>query len=126
MDRSRRFPYLGTLSAVLLACCQAVRAWAAGPTLVQSAGHDNGIVDFPTCTVTFPSNNTAGNVIVVAVEVGAAAAVHAVVVNDTQGNLYYPATAQTTWLNSGGGGSGANLLRRQHPRRFQHGHDDRA
>jgi hypothetical protein len=79
---------------------------AAEPTLVQSAGHNNGDLDRPYCTASFPSNNAAGNLIVVAVEIGATAADHPFIsVHDTQGNTYHPATTQPTWRTNGGGSS---------------------
>ena len=97
------------LSGTLLFVGSVWRAQASGPTLVQSAGHDNGVIDAPFCTATFPSGNTAGNLIVVAVEIGGTAAAHPVTVNDTQGNTYYPATSLVTW-QSGSGGSSAQIF----------------
>ena len=74
--------------------------------LVQSAFQDNGAADLPFCTTTFQFPNTAGNTIMVAVEVGAAAdSEHHATIHDTQGNNYYPATPQVTWRTSGGGSS---------------------
>jgi len=78
--------------------------------LVQSAFQDNGAADLPFCTTTFQFPNAAGNTIIVAVEVGAVAdSEHHATIHDTQGNIYYPATPQTTW-RTGGGGSSAQIF----------------
>jgi len=99
----RPFWLRGFLSLVVLISGHTVQAQVAVPLFSQSAGHDNGSLQSPFCTAAFPSNNTAGNLIVVAVEVGAVA--HPVTVNDTQGNTYYPATSLVTWRTNGGGSS---------------------
>src|SRR5690242_11050523 len=52
----------------LLARAQNAPGQGASPRLVQWAGHNNGAADLPFCSASFPSNNTAGNLIVVAVE----------------------------------------------------------
>src|SRR6267378_2150943 len=73
--------------------------------LVQSAAHDNGAGSLSTCTASFGSANTAGNLIVVAVEIGATATDRQAMITDTQGNTYVPATSQVTWRTVGGGSS---------------------
>jgi hypothetical protein len=83
----------------------AAHAAAAVPTLVQSASSSSLMLDVPTCTAEFSSNNTAGHLIVVAVTIGAAGTDRQPTVTDIQGNTYYPATAQVTWKTSGGGTS---------------------
>ena len=108
MERKHWFiAYVKMLALASVLVGRMLQASAAGPSLVQSAGYNNGTADAPFCTAIFPSDNTAGNLIVVAVEVGAAA--HPVTVNDTQGNTYYPATSLVTW-QTGGGGSSAQIF----------------
>jgi hypothetical protein len=76
-------------------------------TEVQSASHNNNVPlsDLPTSTAVFPSNNTAGNLIVVAVNLGASVAAKRPVIHDTLGNSYFPATSQLDWTTNGGGSS---------------------
>ncbi len=75
------------------------------PTLVQSASFYRGPTDRPNLTVPFASTNSPGDLIVVAVTIGATASDHQVSVTDTQGNTYYPATPLVTWRTDGGGTS---------------------
>ncbi len=104
--RRKHFPtILGILFIGVMMNCAAGRAQSLVPTLVQSASQNNGGVDIPSCNAIFPSNNTAGNVIIVAVTIGATVNQRQIVVTDTQGNTYYPAVAQTNWLTNGNGAS---------------------
>ncbi len=91
--------------AVMPPAMPRARAAVLTPALVQSASHLNGPMDSPTCAAIFPTNNTAGNLIVVAVTVGSSASQDQPFVTDTQGNTYYPATPQVTWRTTGGGTS---------------------
>ena len=106
MNHKKIIGHLRIWGVAVLLCGLAVQTQAGVPALVQSAGHDNLSVDLPFCTAAFPSNNTAGNLIVVAVEIGATAADRpSINVSDSQGNTYYPATSQITWRLDGGGDS---------------------
>ncbi len=97
---------LALVVAVGFALVVADQARAAGPVaLVQSASRFNGATYQPFCQVAFPSANSAGNLIIVAVNLGAPGSDHQAVVTDTQGNRYFPATSLVTWRTNGGGDS---------------------
>src|SRR5437660_3796577 len=95
------------VGALLLACliAGASQEIQGQVSLVQSAAHDNGAGSLSTCTASFGSANTAGNLIVVAVEIGATATDRQATITDTQGNTYVPAMSQVTWRTVGGGSS---------------------
>ena len=67
MYKKHFFAFWGILSLAVLIICQAGQAQVLVPAFVQFASQNNGGNDLPTCTATFPSNNTAGDLIVVAV-----------------------------------------------------------
>ncbi|MGA2786455.1 MAG: YDG domain-containing protein, partial [Verrucomicrobiota bacterium] len=96
---------LGMVSWVVLIICQTGQAQVSVPTLVQFAYQNNGPNDLPYSVATFPSNNTAGDLIVVGVTVGGATAEKPATVTDTQGNVYYPATSQMDFSTGGGNAS---------------------
>ena len=110
MNKKHFFAFGGILSLAVLIICQAGQAQVSVPALVQFASQNNGGADLPICSATFPSNNTAGNLIVVAVTLGATMETKPATVADTQGNVYYPATGQTDFYTVGGSGASFQLF----------------
>ena len=105
MHRKRRPAVAGSVGLALLICGQAAQAQVLVPGFVQTAANANGSRDIPSCNATFPATNAAGNLIIVAVTLGATVDQRQPVVSDSQGNTYYIAIGQTNIATVGNGAS---------------------